>query len=105
MKASELNLKKDGYNFNCKTYKTGRHYKSIMRLGRCFPSTPAQINYFISEEICLDVLNGDDVEKIEAILTKHGFEGDYKFTKSKNWVRLQNNSDLHKALKSEIINL
>lgn len=101
MKASELNLKKDGYNFNCNTYKAGSHYKFIMRLGRCFPSTQAQAKYFISEGICLDVLNGDDVEKVEAILNKHGFEGDYKFTKSKTWVRLQNNSDLHKALKLE----
>ena len=101
MKASELNLKKDGYNFNCNTYKAGSHYKFIMRLGRCFPSTQAQAKYFISEGICLGVLNGDDVEKVEAILAKHGFEGDYKFTKSKNWVRLQNNSDLQKALKLE----
>ena len=101
MKASELNLKKDGYNFNCNTYQAGSHYKFIMSLGRCFPSTQAQAKYFIYEGICLDVLNGDDVEKVEAILNKHGFEGDYKFTKSRIWVRLQNNSDLHKALKLE----
>ena len=101
MKSSELNLKKDGYNFNCNTQKAGSHYKFIMRLGRCFPSTRAQAKYFISEGICLDVLNKDDVEKVEALLNKHGFEGDYKLTKSKTWVRLQNNSVLHKALKLE----
>ena len=101
MKASELNLKKDGYNFNCNERKSGSHYKLIMRLGRCLPSTQAQVRYFISEGISLDVLNGDDVEKVEAMLTKHGFEGNYKLTKSKTWVRLQNNSDLHKALKLE----
>ena len=101
MKASELNLKKKGYNFNCNTKKAGCHYKFLMRFGRCFPYTQAQAKYFISEGICLDVLNADDVELVEAILNKHGFEGDYKFTKSKIWVRLQNNNDLHTALKLE----
>jgi hypothetical protein len=101
MKAIELNLTKDGHNCSCKTYKSRSHYKFIMRLGRCFPSTQAQAKYFITEKVCLDVLNGDDVEKVETILNKHEFKGDYKFTKSKTWVRLQNNSDLHKALKLE----
>jgi hypothetical protein len=101
MKFTELDLKKDGYNFNCNTYKSGSHYKFIMRLGRCFPSTKAQAKYFISQGVCLDVLNYDDVETIESILNKHGFQGDYKFTKSKTWVRLQNNIDLHRALKLE----
>lgn len=101
MKASELNLKKDGYNFSCNTYPARSHYKFIMGLGRVFPSTKAQAKYFVTEGICLDVLNGDDVEIVESLLNKHGFDGEYKFTISKNWVRLQNNSDLHKALKME----
>jgi hypothetical protein len=101
MKASELQLKKDGYNFNCNTREGRSHYKFVMSLGRCFPSTRAQAKYFVSEGICLSVLNGDDVEKVEAILNKHGFEGDYKFTKSKTWVRLQNHNELYKALKLE----
>jgi hypothetical protein len=101
MKTSEFSLKKDGYNFNCKSYKAGSHYKFTMRLGRCFPSTAAQAKYFISKGLRLDVLNGDDVEIVESILNKHGFEGNYRFTQSKTWVRLQNNSDLHTALKLE----
>ena len=101
MKAHELNLKKDGYFFSCNPQPAKSHYKFTMRIGRCFPSTKAQAKYFVSQGICLDVLNFEDVEKVESILNKHGFEGDYKYTKSKTWVRLQNFTDLHKALKKE----
>lgn len=101
MKATEINLKKDGYNFNCNTYPARSHYKFIMRLGRVFPTTKAQAKYFITEGISIDVLNGDDVETVETMLNKHGFEGEFVFTKSKTWVRLQNQSDLHEALKKE----
>jgi len=101
MKASEINLKKQGYAFNCNNYKARTHYKFIMSLGRCFPSTKPQAKYFIQENIHLDVLNVDDVEVIESILNKHGFTGEYKYTKSQIWVRLQNHSDLYSALKLE----
>ena len=101
MKATELNLEKNSYNFSCNTYKAGSHYKLLMRLGRCFPSTKAQAKYFVSSGVCLDVLNGNDVEIVESMLNKHGFIGDYKFTKSKTWVRLQNSHDLRKAIKAE----
>ena len=101
MTATEINLKKDGYYFNCNTYPARSHYKFIMRLGRVFPTTKAQARYFIAKGIVLDVLNGDDVEKVETMLNKHGFEGNYKFTKSKTWVRLQNTNDLYQALKKE----
>ena len=72
-----------------------------MRSGQVFPSTKPQAQFFISKSVCLGVLNRDDVEIVESMLNKHGFTGDYKFTKSKTWVRLQNQSDLHKALKIE----
>ena len=101
MKTSEFRLKKDGYNFNCDTRKARQHYQLHMSIGSVFPSTPPQARYFISKGICLGVLNGEDVETVETLLNKHGFEGDYKFTKSKTWVRLQNNVDLHTALKLE----
>lgn len=101
MKSTEINLNKDGYNFNCNTYPARSHYKFLMRLGRVFPKTKAQAKYFITEGICLDVLNSDDVETVETMLKKHGYEGNYKFTKSKTRVRIQNNIDLHEALKKE----
>ena len=104
MKASKLKLEKTGYNFSTNTYSAGSHYKFIMKIGRCLPSTKAQAKYFISEGICLDVLNADDVEKVESILNKHGFSGDYRYTKSKRFVRLQNDVDLHVALGMEYIN-
>lgn len=101
MKVTEIKLKKWGFNISCTTYSAGQHYKFSMRSGSVFPSTKAQAKYFVSEKICLSMLNGDDVEKVEKMLNKHGFEGDYKLTKSKEWARLQNPSDLHAALKKE----
>ena len=101
MKATEVNLQKEGFNFNCNTYPARSHYKFLMRLGRVFPTTKAQAKYFISEGICLDVLNYDDVQIVEEVLNRHGFSGSYKYTKSEQWVRLQNDSDLHEALKKE----
>lgn len=98
MRANEINWnEKVSYYFSANEYK-GR-YKFIMGMGRCFPITKAQAKYFVKEGICLDVLNNMDVEKIEKVLNDAGFVGEYKFSKSKTWVRLQNNSDLHKAIK------
>jgi len=101
MKTKDINLKKDNFNFSCKSFPAKSHYKFIMTLGRAFPITKAQARYFVSENISLDVLNADDVEKVEFMLNKHGFEGNYKWTKSKTWVRLVNQSDLHESFKKE----
>ena len=101
MKANELNLEKEGYNFNCNIVKKRSHYTFLMTLGRCFPTTRNQAKYFVKNQIVLDVLNYEDVEMIEKLLNKYGFEGDYKYTKSKYWVRLRNHDDLYKALKLE----
>jgi hypothetical protein len=101
MKATELNLENVNYNMSCNTVKCGQHYKFTMRLGRMFPTTKAQAVYFASQGICLGALNANDVDMIEKLMNKHGFEGDYKYTKSKVWVRLKNNDDLIKAIKLE----
>ena len=98
MKANEINWSETAtYFFNANEYKG--HYKFIMGLGCCFPATKAQAKHFVKEGICLDVLNNMDVDKVEKVLNEAGFVGEYKFTKSKTWVRLQNNGDLHKALR------
>lgn len=99
MKATEVNLEKSGYNFSCSTYLARSHYKLLMRLGQVFPNTKAQARYFCQNQINLNVLNKEDVDLVEGILNKYGFEGKYKYTKSKSWVRLLNMTDLHKALK------
>jgi hypothetical protein len=101
VKAAQLNLEKEGYLLTYHTVKHRGHYKHIMSLGRCFPTTKAQAKYFISKKFHLDFLNADDVEKIEAFLNKHGFEGDYVYTKSKLHVWLNNHNSLYKALKFE----
>lgn len=101
MKANELDLKKDGFLFNTKTRPARSHYKFIMKMGGILPETKAQAKFFVSNGICLDVLNFDDVLNIEQILNRHGFLGNYVYTKSKRWVRLVNNSDLNLALKLE----
>lgn len=103
MKASEINLTKDNFTISCNTYPARSHYKFRMSLGRVFPSTKAQAHYFVSNRMRLDVLNYDDVQIVESILNKHGFEGQYSYTstKSKHFVRLKNSADLRQALKSE----
>jgi hypothetical protein len=47
------------------------------------------------------VLNLDDVELIENLLNKHNLNGNYKYTKTKIWVRLINENDFKLALKKE----
>jgi hypothetical protein len=101
MKASEINLKKQGRTFSCNTYAPHSHYKMLMMLGRVFPTTTAQAKHFITTGYHIDVLNADDVERVETMLNKHGYIGKYNFTKSKMWVRLQNQGDLHEAIKKE----
>lgn len=102
MKALEIKLEKQGFLFSTKDAKG--NYKNLMSLGRCFPSTKAQATFFITSGVCLDVLNVNDVMKVEALLNSHGLTGDYVYTKSKTWVRLTNNIDLFLALKKEFIN-
>lgn len=47
------------------------------------------------------MLNADNVEVVAAMLNKHGFKGNYKYTRSKQAVRLQNMDELQIALKEE----
>lgn len=101
MKKQELKLEKVDYTMSANNYAPKSHYKFLMGLGRVFPCSPAQAKYFIKEGVCIDVLNSKDVDIIESLMNKHGLEGDYKYTKSKTWVRLQNNTDFHNALKLE----
>lgn len=102
MTAQEIDFQtKDSFTMSANTYAAKSHYKFIMRLGRCVPTTRAQAKYFILQGVVLDVLNNKDVEILETIMNKHGFAGDYKYTKSKHWVRLQNTNDLCAAIKKE----
>lgn len=96
MKANEINWnEKDAFIFNANP--ASGHYKSMMRMGRCLPATKSQAKFFITEGIQVDVLNNVDVEIVEKILNEAGFVGTYQFTKGKRWVRLVNQSDLHRA--------
>ena len=99
MKASEINLKKEGSLFSAKTYPAGSHYKFTMSLGRVFPTTKAQAVAFIEMGVKPDVYNMDDVEFVEKELSPYGFVGDYRYTKNRRWVRLVNLDELHNALK------
>lgn len=101
MKATEIRLEKQDYTFSANTYSPRSHYKLSMELGRVFPTTRTQAMHFVKNGLSMDVLNSKDVEIIEAMLNKYGLEGRYEYTKSKSWVRLQNSSDLDKALKLE----
>ena len=102
MKSNELvempNVK---FTMSVNFYPANSHYKQTMLLGRAFPTTATQARFFISKGICLDVLTRQDVELLEIFLNKHGFEGKYRYTKSKSFARLQNGYDLFLALKKE----
>lgn len=99
MKANELNLPEVRYTMSMNIYPPKSHYKFVMGLGRVFPNSIAQAKFFISKGIHLDVLNAKDVSLLENFLNKYGFEGKYKYTKSKQFVRLVNWLDLEQALK------
>jgi hypothetical protein len=105
MKSSQITFKGESTTTtsSAMTMPHGSHYKFLMGLGRVLPSTTAQARHFLSKGLGLDVLNSKDVEVVEVLLNKHGFEGDYKYTKSKNWVRLQNVIYLHEALQREYL--
>ena len=101
MKASEVQLQKAGYFSVCKTKKG--NYKFLMSLGRVFPATKTQAKFFISTNAWLNLesFNLEDLEIIQALLNKHGYEGNYKYTRSGKWVNLINKEDLKNALKKE----
>lgn len=102
MKYSEIKLEPSGFRFSTKP--AGHLYKFIMSQGRAFPTNPAQARQFIKGGGgCqnLDVLNFDDAQFIESFLNKHGLQGDYRYTKSGEWVRLVNTSDIKKAVRLE----
>jgi hypothetical protein len=102
MKANELvEMPNDRFTMSVNFYPAKSHYKQTMLLGRAFPTTATQARFFISKGVCLDVLTRQDVELLERFLNKHGFEGKYRYTKSKLFARLQNGYDLHLALKKE----
>ena len=84
-------------------YKPRTHSGLALDLGRCFPTTKAQVKKFIAIGRGLDVLGMADVELVEALLSKHGYEGSYQYTKSKTFVRLINNQDFCEALKKEYL--
>ncbi len=103
MNKLQVNLEQENRTFNANTYPARSHYKSLMYMGRVFPTTKAQAMLFVNNGLNLSVLNSKDVEVVEEMLNKHGFEGNYKYTKSRTWVRLQNGTDLIAALKAEYL--
>lgn len=105
MRVSEFlnDMMADGYLFNLRSYPAGSHTRDIMKMGRTLPCCKSQVQYYVSNVFEIDVLNREDVEKLEMLLNKHGLYGEYKWTKSGRWVRIQNINDVHKALKLEYI--
>ncbi|MBR6806144.1 MAG: hypothetical protein IKM47_06490 [Bacteroidaceae bacterium] len=87
--------------FSANTMPARSHYKFTMREGRVFPTTRAQAQYFIKCHCRFDALNIDVVEHIEKLLNKYDLKGEYKYTKSKRWVRLINVWQLYDCLRKE----
>lgn len=94
MKANEIQINE---NYTSKhsstslsTYSERQHYKFIMSLGRCWPTTKSQAQHFIKTGLPLDVLYQGDIDRIEELCKRHGLDGqiDYKMTKSGSYVRI-----------------
>lgn len=101
MKATELNLQKAGHTMSANIYPARSHYRFIMSLGRVFPTTKPQAELFINCSQGFDVLNYEDVQLINELMSKHSLVADFKYTKSHTWVRLVNVDDFKKSLKLE----
>jgi hypothetical protein len=97
MTAQEIKLQPSGYNFSANSYPKGSHVSLLLSIGRCFPTCKPQAVKWTN----FDVLNFEDVQLIESLLNKHGLAGNYKSTKSGQWVRLVNEADFKSALKKE----
>ena len=63
------------------------------------PTTKAQAHYFVANRCKFDALNIVDVERVEAIFSKFGGAGEYKYTGSRRWVRLVNIEAFYEVLK------
>lgn len=79
------------------------HYMYALKAGCLLPSTRQQAAAFIRTGWCLDLLGYPDAVAVEGLLSKHGFEGNYVYTKSMGFVRLVNQVDLDKALRAEYL--
>lgn len=99
MNASQLNQITTMPSLSIKAHR--EHYEFSMSIGRFFPTTRAQALRFIANGCHIDTLGAPDVDRIEDLLNKHGYVGEYKLTKSGTWARLINVTDLAIALKLE----
>ena len=98
MKAQEINLNDENpvrLTFETNNFQLFCYYVDI---GRVLPKKRNQCKIFYKRGI-LGQLTMADVEVIETILNKYGYEGKYTYTKNKRFVRLVNNNDLCKAFK------
>ena len=99
MKAIEIKFDEAGRNISMLATVPARgHYKQNMMIGRVLPTTKSQAQYFVNNG-WLDVLCGGDVKNIEKIMNKFGKEGEYHYTKSSKFVRLENDDVFCDCLK------
>jgi hypothetical protein len=102
MEASEINLTRKGWYFLYVQNKNGQHLDLLIRLGRVMPTFKACALKVAKLGAMPNILNIDDVlDYIEPMMNKHGFKGEYHYTKSKDNIRLVNFGDWHSALKME----
>jgi len=85
------------FNLTCKTFAPGAHTTFMASLGRMWPATKAQAKKFYR----IECINSADVERIEATMNKHGYNGRYRLTKSGQFAQLENIEQLQKAIKAE----
>lgn len=96
------NLQRNSMLAICKPREHNAYF--LIELGRLWPTTKRQAEFMVKHGYCFDILGVADVVAIESILNKYGFNGSYKFTKGKNWIRLEPETQrvFLKLLKCEI---
>ena len=70
----------------------------LMQLGRKFPATLAHAKYWIKNELKFDVISDNNLLNAKMYFDKINFTPEYKFTKSKTFVRLVNSDGLNQCI-------
>ena len=102
MKAKEIIWKEVSVlPHSANAYPKGKPYKGQMMMGRASPVSTAQAMAFVEQRRCIPERNSEDVSIVETLLVKHHLEGKYRYVGDKSFVKLINQSDLDRALKTE----
>lgn len=81
---------------------TEEQIEESIQANRLFPTTKHQAECFLNSEYgCWCELGAKDVAMIEELLSKHGLQGRYQYTKSRKTVHFLSSAYIEQALQQE----